>query len=281
MKKIDLEKAIDSGMTMNQMAEHFNMSRPGVKYWFKKHQLKLKRRNIHRRSWTDDDLRDAVASSFSKAEVVRKLGLKVRPGNYLTIDKYINLLSIDISHFTGRRVHPSRRTKYLSTTKTLDEIMVENSSYSRSSLKKRLLREGIMENVCSECNLEGEWRGKPITMILDHINGINNDHRLSNLRMLCPNCNSQTSTFSGRNKDYTMKIDDDKVSCDECGGPRCKESRSGLCVRCHKKARRQNWPSKRTLKKDIDKMSWRAIGRKYGVSDNAARKWARTYGLIE
>ncbi|MGB2240169.1 MAG: HNH endonuclease [Pseudomonadales bacterium] len=53
---------------------------------------------------------------------------------------------------------------------------------------------------CSSCGIGDEWNGKPITLQLDHINGVNNDHRLDNLRMLCPNCHSQTDTWCGRNK---------------------------------------------------------------------------------
>ena len=80
----------------------------------------------------------------------------------------------------------------------LDEMLTENSSYARVSIKRKLLSEGLIENICSICGLIG-WQGEELTMILDHINGINNDHRLENLRMLCPNCNSQQSTFSGKN----------------------------------------------------------------------------------
>jgi 5-methylcytosine-specific restriction endonuclease McrA len=69
----------------------------------------------------------------------------------------------------------------------------------RSHVKSRLLRAGIIENRCSECGL-CEWRGKPISIHIDHINGIRGDHRLENLRMLCPNCHSQTETYGGKNR---------------------------------------------------------------------------------
>jgi len=51
---------------------------------------------------------------------------------------------------------------------------------------------------CAECDNVGEWRGRPLTLQLDHVNGIYNDNRLENLRWLCPNCHSQTETFAGR-----------------------------------------------------------------------------------
>lgn len=69
---------------------------------------------------------------------------------------------------------------------------------SRTNLKKRLLEAGLLENRCGICRLS-EWQGKPLSIQIDHINGIRNDNRLENLRMLCPNCHSQTETFASRN----------------------------------------------------------------------------------
>lgn len=81
----------------------------------------------------------------------------------------------------------------------LEEVLVENSTYSRYNLKKRLLKAGFMPYVCGECGRGPEWNGKPLTLVLDHKNGVNNDNRAENLRYLCPNCNSQMPTFAGRN----------------------------------------------------------------------------------
>lgn len=82
----------------------------------------------------------------------------------------------------------------------LHEVMVGNSTYHRKNLKKRLIDEGIIPYVCACCNTLPEWQGKPLVLILDHINGVNNDHRLENLRFVCPNCDSQSPTFAGKNK---------------------------------------------------------------------------------
>lgn len=70
---------------------------------------------------------------------------------------------------------------------------------SRYNIKLRLLKAGILTNRCEECGLS-EWRGKPLSIQIDHINGVRNDNRLENLRMLCPNCHSQTETFASKNK---------------------------------------------------------------------------------
>lgn len=77
------------------------------------------------------------------------------------------------------------------------EDLLRRGGY-RGHIKGRLLKAGLLENKCQECGLS-EWRGKRLSIHIDHINGIRNDHRLENLRMLCPNCHSQTETFAGRN----------------------------------------------------------------------------------
>lgn len=85
----------------------------------------------------------------------------------------------------------------------LEEILVENSTYTnRWRLKIRLLRANLIDNICYKCGLEPKWNGEPLSLQIDHINGKSNDNRLCNLRMLCPNCHSQTPNFAGRNKHY-------------------------------------------------------------------------------
>ena len=66
-------------------------------------------------------------------------------------------------------------------------------------MKARLIKEGYIEYKCAICGIK-DWLGQPLSLQLDHINGINDDHRLENLRLLCPNCHSQTDTYAGKNK---------------------------------------------------------------------------------
>ena len=63
-----------------------------------------------------------------------------------------------------------------------------------------------MEYKCSgkDCCNKGEWLGKPLVLQLDHINGVRDDHRLENLRFLCPNCHSQTDTYGGKNSNVIL-----------------------------------------------------------------------------
>lgn len=100
----------------------------------------------------------------------------------------------------GSNINSTRRkfcSDYCARRKLPLESLLKNNS--RGQIKKRLLQDCILENVCSECGLRDYWNDKPIVMHLDHINGVNNDNRIVNLRMLCPNCHSQQETYAGRN----------------------------------------------------------------------------------
>jgi len=106
----------------------------------------------------------------------------------------------------------------------LEELLLRGGS--RNNVKLRLLHAGLIENRCDECGIS-EWRGKPLSIHIDHVNGIRNDHRLENLRMLCPNCHSQTETYGGRNsrgpRQKTCK--EPRPSCSICAEPTQGDSR--------------------------------------------------------
>lgn len=81
----------------------------------------------------------------------------------------------------------------------LQDILNGNvPQYQTYKLKNRLINEGIKKNECECCGISS-WNEKPLMCELDHINGNSNDHRLENLRILCPNCHSQTDTFRAKN----------------------------------------------------------------------------------
>lgn len=146
-------------------------------------------------SISDSEFIELVLSSSSNSDVLRKLGLKTRGGASSKLLKYrISELKINTDHYKVE--WKARSTKF-----SMDEILVENSSYSNiSRMKKRILENKLLDYRCVKCDNDGVWNSQPMTLQLDHINGISNDHRLVNLRFLCPNCHSQTDTYSGRNK---------------------------------------------------------------------------------
>ncbi len=152
-------------------------------------------------AWTIDYtlLNEIVNTSNSIVEILQKLGLNGYNGNHRTLKARCLQDNIDLES-VKKRSYASRMGNLYASNK-LDEALIfcENSQYgSRRQIKKYLFRKG-WENKCSCCGTDAEWMGKPLTLQLEHKNGINNDNREENLCLLCPNCHSQTSTFGGRN----------------------------------------------------------------------------------
>jgi transposase-like protein len=233
--------------------------------------------------FSEDAVRAAVAESFSYAEVLRRLGIRTAGGNHRTIRKYVDdVWEIPTDHFdprAGRAAGPSRRATPLA------EILVERSTYHRGHLKRRLLAEGIKQPMCEMCGQGEVWRGQRMALILDHVNGVHDDHRLENLRILCPNCNATLDTHCGR---HNRRKHADRI-CPVCatafrpanGGQQyCSWSCGGRgerSRRVQRAQRRVERPPYEQLLAEIQEVGYLAVGRKYGVTDNAIRKWRRAY----
>jgi hypothetical protein len=144
----------------------------------------------------EDNMRCVVRNSKSIGEVLDKLNLRRAGGNYSVINNYIKKYNIDIEHFVeyGFNLNECRIVR------NLDEVLVENSNYSRKNLKNRLFKEKLLLPICCLCGQNENWNGMKISLVLDHINGVYNDNRIENLRIVCPNCNAGLETFAGRNK---------------------------------------------------------------------------------
>lgn len=152
-----------------------------------------------------DFLTKIISESNSYSECFRKIGISNRPGNYDTIKKYVSLYKIDTSHFYKEKTEAMINHMKL-IKRPLSEILVENSSFSRQHLKERLFEEKLKVNVCELCGQDDDWNGRKMSMILDHINGVNNDNRIENLRILCPNCNSTLDTHCRGRKQKMVDV---------------------------------------------------------------------------
>jgi hypothetical protein len=244
----------------------------------------VKKRRI---GFTEEEARQAIAASFSWAEALRKLGYAPTGGNPKTLKKYAALWQIDTTHFDPyRRVMDAIRKP----ARPLSEVLTSGSNYSRASLKRRLFSEGIKAPVCELCGQGELWRGQPLGLILDHINGVRNDNRLENLQIVCPNCAATLDTHCGRAKASEPTV----RACRRCGKKfRAKYRSHQYCSRyCGIRQRRGGGagtgpprPERRKVTRppygqlvaEIQATSVLAVGRKYGVSDNAVRKWLRAY----
>lgn len=112
----------------------------------------------------------------------------------------------------------------------LDEVFCINSKVSNGVLRRAVLRNNILNNnICSICNNKNIWNGKPIVFILDHINGINNDNRIENLRYACPNCNSQLETTGSKNSHHPSR--QTKHYCLDCETEITRYAKR--CIKCY------------------------------------------------
>jgi hypothetical protein len=137
---------------------------------------------------------------------------------------------------------------------------------------RRLVAAGLKKYECEECGLGSVWNEKPIVHHLDHINGERRDNRLENLRVLCPNCHSQTPTYCGRNLRQAQRY------C-TCGIPIGQKSKTCRSCRSYEMPHptKITWPATDTLHRMVAESSYLAVGKKLGVSDNAVRKRLRNH----
>jgi DNA-directed RNA polymerase subunit RPC12/RpoP len=136
---------------------------------------------------TEFEIREAIESSGSMGQAADKLGLA-----FSTFKSYAKKLGMykPIDNVSGKGTYKPK--------KNLEDVFLGKEHLVTSQLRNRLIREGYKEYKCERCGID-KWNGEKIGLELDHISGIRSDNSLENLRILCPNCHSQTHTFRGRN----------------------------------------------------------------------------------
>jgi len=263
---------------------------------------------------SEEELRKLVSESISCKEVAIKLKLHQNSGTtYRKLNRLFRMYGINIEHFKKRLWNVGYIKNFHPLKIPLNQILIENSSYENtSSLKQRLIKENILIYECALCKNNGDWMGKTISLQLDHINGISNDNRLENLRLLCPNCHATTSNYCGRNKGKHKLIYDNLVISDtvkeliEEKDKNHKSFKNLICQFCAKEfygrerdnktfcstecyhnstcvdrphRRKVKRPTKEQLIEEVKEMGYVRTGEKYEVSDQAIRKWLKRYGL--
>ena len=231
--------------------------------------------------YSEAEARQAVAASLSYAETLRRLGMCASGGGHAVLKKYLAIWNIATDHFDAHAVRDAALRRRAPV--PLSELLVLGGTARSSKLKARLYREGLKDRRCELCGQGEVWRGRRMSLILDHANGDSSDNRLENLRIVCPNCNATLDTHCGRNRRLHGRA---CLHCGESYSASHREQRfcSRLCAQRHTRAGRPNLQTRRVLERpryeqlrsEVADLGWEGVGRKYGVSGNAIRKWVRS-----
>lgn len=231
--------------------------------------------------YSKDLLEEVVNNSKSYAEVFRNLGLDVKNASKSRhIRQLISYYGISVEHF----INSATRNLTAETSGLVkkvfeqirwsdEEVFIQNSPMRHGCrIKNRLLKMGWQE-ICAECGIGPMWNNKQLVLQVDHINGCSNDNRLENLRFLCPNCHTQTETYSNKRGKLPSKF------CTDCGKEIYKTSER--CIDCSNKITgdlirdkrtKISWPSDEELLKMVEERPFTTVAKELGVSDNAIRK---------
>ena len=223
-----------------------------------------------RTKYTKQLLGPIVEQCRSWAEVCRKLEVSSRTGAQSYIAKVAKAYDLPTTHFTGKAWNKGKTFPHK---QPIEKYLVANSPCNSNYIKKRLIKEGFKKQECELCGLT-DWQGAPAILELDHINSDHFDNRLENLQLLCPNCHAmETRRRLVDRREQKMPPKPTRTKKEKIKGDphwRTKPKPS---------FRKVVRPEKDELQRLIRTASFVQIGKTFGVSDNAVRKWCRSYGI--
>jgi hypothetical protein len=262
------------GYTTQEISDELSIEKRVVKYLLSKPYEERVGRIIafkEKEEQFEKDVIELLPNSNSMNDLCYHLGLRGVDGYYKKIQKVIEKYNLSTDHFGTLNVYRGGyRNKF--TAMTNEEFFVDGCERNGKQLIKRLVDSGIKEYKCEnpECGIS-EWCGKPISLQIHHINGNHYDNRIENLQLLCPNCHTQTDTYAKTNKTPGKKnIKTDKIKKEASK----KEKTYDVYYKVY-------IPKDELIESIKTLGSYKAVSRKYGISDSAIRKKCKSFGIMK
>lgn len=168
-----------------------------------------------REKYTRERLAAAAAQCRNVTDMLRHLGIRVSGGSHAHISRRLKFYGINTSHFTGSAHNRGQRGYYRLTPPMLLTRLPEGSRRTPGfRLKRALLSIGVPER-CAACGTGPIWQDAPLTLHVDHVDGDFLNNSATNLRLLCPNCHSQTETYAGSRRTRTTSAPQDRADTTE------------------------------------------------------------------